>query len=226
MHDKLLGEIENEYNPRMPRAALFALLVAWVLSGALEAQRAGMAFHASAAGPHVRSGFAGQHGSQNRAAARRGFLPSGIRRPNNFGSYFLPYGDSFGNDLPDNDLPGYDLPGEESDAEAATNSPVPPLMIPRTRERLPKSQFIEIPSVANAATPKMPPPAVFILASGERLETRRFVLSASVLSVSIDRQQRNVPLAMLDIRATLSANHERGIDLHIPDDRNEICLSF
>jgi hypothetical protein len=222
VHAELLGEIENEYNPRMPRAALFALLVAWVLSGALEAQRAGMAFHASAAGPHVRSGFVGLAGSQNRAAARRGFLPSGIhRRPYNFGSYFLPYGDSLGNDLPD-----YDLPYEETDAEAATSPPVPPLMIPRTRERLPKSQFIEIPSVANAATPKMPPPAVFILASGERLETRRFVLSASVLSVSIDRQQRNVPLAMLDIRATLSANHERGIDLHIPDDRNEICLSF
>jgi hypothetical protein len=207
----------------MPRAALFALLVAWVLSGALQAQRAGMAFHASAAGPHVRSGFVGLGGSQNRAAARRGFLPSDIhRRPNNFGSYFLPYGDSLGNDLTDYDPPAY----EETDAEAATNTPVPPLMIPRTRERLSKSQFIEIPSVANAATPKMPPPAVFILASGERLEARRFVLSASVLSVSIDRQPRNVPLAMLDIRATLSANHERGIDLHIPDDRNEICLSF
>jgi hypothetical protein len=206
----------------MPRAALFTLLVAWVLSGALEAQRAGMAFHASARGPHVRSAFVGLGGSQNRTAARRGFLPSDIHRPNNFGSYFLPYGDSLGNDLPDYDLPAY----EETDAEAAMNTPVPPLMIPQTRERLPKSQFIEIPSVANAAIPKMPPPAVFILASGERLETRRFVLSASVLSVSIDRQQRNVPLAMLDIRATLSANHERGIDLHIPDDRNEICLSF
>jgi hypothetical protein len=181
-----------------------------------------MAFHASARGPHVRSGFVGLGGSQNRTAARRGFLPSDIHRPNNFGSYFLPYGDSLGNDLPDYDLPAY----EETDAEAAMNTPVPPLMIPQTRERLPKSQFIEIPSVANAAIPKMPPPAVFILASGERLETRRFVLSASVLSVSIDRQQRNVPLAMLDIRATLSANHERGIDLHIPDDRNEICLSF
>ena len=58
------------------------------------------------------------------------------------------------------------------------------------------------------------------------LSTLVVMLSASVLSVSIDRQQRNVPLALLDIRATLSANHERGIDLHIPADRNEICLSF
>jgi hypothetical protein len=143
-------------------------------------------------------------------------LPSRLHRPNNFGSYFLPYGDSLGNDLP-----GY----EQSDAEGATNT-APSLVIPRTPESLPKSQFIEIPSVANATAPKTPPPAVFILADGERLEARRFVLSASLLSVSIDRQQRTVPLSLLDIGATLSANHERGIDLRIPDDRNEISLSF
>ena len=99
-------------------------------------------------------------------------------------------------------------------------------MIQRTPESLPKSQFIEIPSAAHAAAPKMPPPAVFILVNGDRLEARRFLLSASLLSVSIDRQQRTVPLSLLDIGATLSANHERGIDLRIPDDRNEISLSF
>jgi hypothetical protein len=199
----------------MTRAALFTLLVASVLSGALQAQRAGVAFHANAAGPHVRSGFLGQRGS--RVGRGSAFLPSGRRQLNNFGSYFLPYGDSSGNDL---------LGYEQSDAEAAVNSSMPPLLIPRKPDSIPKSQFIEIPSAANAAAPKIPPPAVFILANGERLEARRFVLSASLLSVSIDRQQRNVPLNMLDLQATLSANHERGIDLRIPDDRNEICLSF
>ena len=99
-------------------------------------------------------------------------------------------------------------------------------MIQRTPESLPKSQFIEIPSAANAPAPRMPPPAVFILVNGNRLEARRFLLSASLLSVSIDRQLRTVPLSMLDIGATVSANHERGIDLRIPDDRNEISLSF
>ena len=99
-------------------------------------------------------------------------------------------------------------------------------MIQRTPAPLPKSQFIEIPSAANVPAPKMPPPAVFILASGERLEARRFLLSTSVLSFSVDRQQRTVPLSMLDLGATLNANHERGIDLRIPDDRNEISLSF
>jgi hypothetical protein len=31
---------------------------------------------------------------------------------------------------------------------------------------------------------------------------------------------------MLDIDATVTANRERGIDLRIPADRNEISLSF
>jgi len=70
------------------------------------------------------------------------------------------------------------------------------------------------------------PPTVFILVSGERLETRRFVLTSDFLSISIDRQRRNVPLDMLDINATINTNHDRGIDLRIPDDRNEISVSF
>lgn len=55
---------------------------------------------------------------------------------------------------------------------------------------------------------------------------RRFLLTASVLSFNVDRQQRVVPFDMLDIEATISANHERGIDLRIPADQNEISLSF
>ncbi len=52
------------------------------------------------------------------------------------------------------------------------------------------------------------------------------MLTASNLSVRIDRQQRTVPLDMLDINATITANREQGIDLRIPADRNEISLSF
>lgn len=197
----------------MPRAALITLLVASVLSGALQAQRAGGGFHGTAAGPHVRPGFVRQRGS--RVSSRSGLASSRLRHSNTSGSYFLPYSDSLGND-------GY----EQSDAEVAAYTPPSPPMIQRTPAPLPKSQFIEIPSAANAPAPKMPAPAVFILASGERLEARRFLLSTSVLSFSVDRQQRTVPLCMLDLGATLNANHERGIDLRIPDDRNEISLSF
>ena len=72
----------------------------------------------------------------------------------------------------------------------------------------------------------MLPPTIFILANGERLETRRFLLTASNLSFNIGRQQRTIPLDRLDLDATVAANQERGIDLRIPADRNEISLSF
>jgi len=72
----------------------------------------------------------------------------------------------------------------------------------------------------------MSPLAIFILANGERVETRRFLLTASILTLSIDRRQRDVPFAALDIDATIIANRERGIDLRIPADRNEISLGF
>ena len=195
----------------MSRAALFTLLVASVLSGAVQAQRAGATFHGSASGPHARSGFAGHRGFPNRFVSRRGFPSNGFRR-DGFGSVFLPYYEPF----------GY----EQAEAEGLTNGPVPPVEIPRTAEApIPNAQVIEIPRAANA-TAKELPPTVFILANGERLEARRFVLTASLLSVNIDRRQRTIPLDMLDFNATLTTNHERGIDLRIPDDRNEISVSF
>jgi len=101
-----------------------------------------------------------------------------------------------------------------------------PVVVQRTPETpVPKAQVIEIPGVANPNAKGLPP-TIFILANGERLETRRFVLTASLLSVSIDRQQRTIPFDLLDINATITANHERGIDLRMPGDRNEISISF
>jgi hypothetical protein len=112
--------------------------------------------------------------------------------------------------------------------------PAPPVVIqprdegqPRTPETPPaKPQVIEVSCVANSTAVKTIPPTIFILTNGERLETRRFVLTASNLSASVDRHHRTIPLDMLDINATIAANRERGIDLPIPADRNEISLSF
>jgi len=212
------------YNVLMSRAAFFTLLVA-LLSGSLQGQRGGARFQGNAAGLPVRSGFVGQRGFPNRFSARRGIFPSRFHlRDDRFGPifvpYFFPYDDSF----------GY----EEPYAEAVPHEPVPSVVIlqpdewkSRTPEPpIPKAQVIEIPSVADSTAARVLLPTVFILANGERLETRRYVLTASNLSVSIDRQPRTIPLDMLDINATITANHERGIDLQIPADRNEISLSF
>jgi hypothetical protein len=195
----------------MQRAALFTLLVASVLSGSLYAQRAGATFHGNAARSPGRSGFVGRSGSSHR------FLPRDSHFHRNgagavLDPYFVPYDEPF----------GYEQPETE-----AVRGPMPPVVVPQTpAPPVPKAQVIEIPVAANASAAKMLPPTIFILASGERLETRRFLLTASNLSFSIDRQQRTIPLDRLDLDATIAANQERGIDLRIPADRNEISLSF
>jgi len=76
------------------------------------------------------------------------------------------------------------------------------------------------------AAAKPVPSAIFILTSGERVETSRFLLRANDLSVTVNRQQRTIPLDKVDLDATIAANHERGIDLEVPTDVNQITLRF
>ena len=105
-------------------------------------------------------------------------------------------------------------------------APAPSVVVrPTVAPPIPRAQVIEIPGNKNAIV-RVLPPTIFVLASGERLEARRYVLTASNLSLSIGRQERIVPLDVLDIDATVAANHVRGIDLRIPESRNEISLSF
>jgi hypothetical protein len=194
----------------MLRAALFTLLAASILGGAAQAQHAGSGFHG---GPKARpghSGIGGRRGLQNRPLSRRGLQRGGFY--DGYGSFFLPY----------DEASGYD----QSDAETPNAPERRVFAMQRQEPPVPKSQVIEIPRVAGSAAAKEPPPTIFVLASGERLETRRFVLTANLLTVNIDRQRRTVPLDKLDINATLSSNRDRGIDLRIPDDRNEISVSF
>jgi hypothetical protein len=191
----------------MLRAALCALLVVSALGVSLQAQRA-------------RAAGIGPTGQLARSVQRRGF-PNGLLRSHsrrdfdNLGSFFFPYSEPFGE--------------EQTDAEG--NEIAPPSASlqsrgPASEPRAHKPLVIEIPSATNLAPDKVAPLTVFILANGERLETQRFVLTASNLSIDNDRQQRTVPTAMLDINATINANRDRGIDLRVPYDRNEISLSF
>jgi hypothetical protein len=200
----------------MPRAALFALLVASLLEGSLQAQRATAGFHGgSAARSSARSGFVGHHGLPNRFLSSRSHFGH-----DRFGSVFLPY------------FFPYDEPIEYDQPMAAAVEN--PAAIPQSDARQsrtpepppPKAQVIEIQSAPNSTAAKMLPPTIFILTSGERLETRRYVLTESRVSVTIDRRQHTIPLDKLDINATITANQERGIDLFIPTDRNEISVSF
>jgi hypothetical protein len=44
------------------------------------------------------------------------------------------------------------------------------------------------------------------------------------LRIDAHGNPRTIPMAALDLKATTAANHERGIDLKIPTNPNEILL--
>ena len=206
----------------MYRAVLFALLAISVLAAPLSAQRGGGGGHAG--GGHGAGGHtAGVPGHPGAGGRRAGF---GSRRfdgeRGGWNNYGYGYGD-YPYFFPD-DYEG----GQDNDAPA--DRPPAPIVVQRVREErspkpLPPAQVIEIPSTGPAAAKSLPP-TVFILTNGERLESDRYVLTANSLSVNVHRSLRTIPLDMLDIEATLAANRDRGVDLRIPNDRNEISLRF
>lgn len=73
------------------------------------------------------------------------------------------------------------------------------------------------------ATPT--PPAVFILSSGERLESTHYLVSSDSVQVEVGDKQRTIPLSALNVDATVTANRARGIDLKIPT-KGQIMLGF
>ena len=176
-----------------------------------------------AAGVPAHGGFVGHRGISRGSHLHRGISNFGFRRRHDgFGAGFFPY--FFPDDEPFWDEPTYTY--------EAASEPAPPLIIeergdgqPRMREEPPpKPKVIEIPLDGNPSRAKTVPPTVFILTDGERLESRRFLLTTTNLSISIDHHERIIPFAMLNLDATAVANRERGIDLNIPADRNEITL--
>lgn len=195
----------------MSRMTLFALLVFSLLSGPVQAQRGGAGSRGAAGRP-----FGGRSFS-SRSFATAGFRRNGWRN-GNFGYFGLFDFDDYGEPLQYG----------QTEFDGPTNGPMPlPPMARRAPEPpLPKGELIEVPGAENAAAAKVLPPTIFVLTNGERLESRRFVLTASVLSVRVGREQRNIPVQNLNIDATVATNRERGVDLRIPDDRSEVSLSF
>jgi hypothetical protein len=130
----------------------------------------------------------------------------------------------------DDSYDGYD--GEEAGPPEEYGPPLMPApvmaqggnMRPRRVPTGPK--ITEVPVTAGSAASAPPPPALFILANGERIETRQYLVTYDQVQLTVDRQARTIPLSMLDMNATLAADRQRGIDLRIPAGRNEISLGF
>ena len=107
-----------------------------------------------------------------------------------------------------------------------------PLVRVRDESHLPQpapplpAQVIEIPNTAASAQRKPLPATVFVLTTGERFETQRYLLTANSISLTVQRDQKTIPLQMVDLDATIAANRDRGVNLRIPNDRNEISVRF
>jgi len=217
------------YNAGMVRAAGYTLLVALLLTGSLEAQRAGGMLQGHVVGLPARSGSAEQRGFSHELPPPRGlgngFFPghSHHHHHGGYGAALFPYFP------PDGEAFWYG----QAEPEEMTAEPEMPVGVERGdmgqwwRRELPpiKPKLIEVPTSRNATAAKVLP-TVFILTDGEQVESRRFLLTANNLSVSIDRHERIIPIEMLNLDATVAANRKRGVDLRIPSDPNEISLSF
>ena len=123
----------------------------------------------------------------------------------------------------------------QADSEPATNAPVSPIIVSVQPQQAPpparevpaaKPLVIDVPSAVDSAAAKPLPPAIFILATGQRLEAQRYMLTAEKLYVTIDRRQLTFPLASLDLDRTIAANRDRAVNLRIPAERSEISLGF
>ncbi len=117
--------------------------------------------------------------------------------------------------------------------EPVVNVAPPPIVVvaspeaaqPPTAPSTAKAQIIEVSGPENVRD-RPQQAAIFVLQSGERIEASRFLLTADFLQVSVGRNLRRVPFEAIDVPATLAANQQRGVQLKIPSDPNEVSLNF
>jgi thiol-disulfide isomerase/thioredoxin len=88
-------------------------------------------------------------------------------------------------------------------------------------------KVIDVPQTGSRGAPLKPSPkTVFVFKNGERLEVDHYSIDAGVLHLTKDGQQRAVALSTLDIKSSLDVNHERGVELKIPQSRSEVTIAF
>jgi thiol-disulfide isomerase/thioredoxin len=88
------------------------------------------------------------------------------------------------------------------------------------------AKLIDIPGGQSAALAKPLPPTVFVLKTGEKLEAEHYAIMGDSVRIDAHGNKRIIPIAALDVKSTTAANHERGIELKIPTNPNEVYLGF
>jgi hypothetical protein len=221
----------------MRRSRLLVLMVLVLSAALLQAQRAGGGFRGGARMP-------GGGGFQT--GPRNGFFPGhpgGFHRDRGFGTVWLPwyspywdYWDGpFAWDFPVWDyvnFPPSDSTWRGPSYQQSANTTSPQVIVVEKGDPRPPAppqeppKLIELPQSKEAPVAKQSPPTLFILKDGGRLESRRYLLTDQSLKIEDGRQQHTIPVSALDLDATIAANHERGIEVTIPRDRNTVFLGF
>jgi len=206
----------------MQRSVLFALLtVSLLVAAPTQAQKVGGGFRSGSA--RVLGGNGPRFGS--RPGFPNGSFPRHLGY-GHFGDYGLGYAPLY--------YPYWEGEPFEYYPEPTVDVTSPPVLVVQSRDDyrpaapIPESpKLIEVPQMERAGAMLKPqPPTLFVLKNGDRLETRRYTLAADSLHVEINRQQRTILLDKLDLDATIAVNRERGIDIQVPTDRNQIFLGF
>ena len=86
--------------------------------------------------------------------------------------------------------------------------------------------LIEVQGGSSAPPSKPLPPTVFVLKGGERLEARHYTIMGGLVHITEAGKRRSVPLTDLDLKTTVALNHDRGIELKIPTNPNQIVLGM
>lgn len=221
------------------RRSLLAVITCVIFgAGMLQAQRGGGGAAHGGSGAHGAIGH-GPAASRGGAGFNGGFGGNGFRRRgygNGYGYGLWPgYYGGYGLDW---DLPYWDYvnfpptdagPGPDNQADGNAYG-LAPRQAAAMRERAPAApvqspKVIEIP-LPNDAVVRPQPPALFVLTNGEKLESRRYVLSADSLQIDVNRKQRTIPISQLNVDATIAANQQRGLDMSIPQDRSSLFVGF
>lgn len=227
---------------RLTIAATFAVLGATLFASPAPAQVRGM--RASPASPRARSSFKlrGREGlarqSQRRFLNESGFL---------FPPYFYP-DDEF--DYEPEAPPAQTGVAQPAQSPAPAASPIEPLLLENHDGqwvRVPTGNQMAItqtdslqtsnlqPGIAQPAYAAPPltklPPAVIVFRDGHMEEMGKYLIQGDFLYAASDywttgSWTRKIPLAELDIPASLKLNKERGAKFNLPSAPNEVVVRF
>ncbi len=135
----------------------------------------------------------------------------------------------------DQKQPGQQEPGQKQAGEgkqatdkeqAAGGKPGEQAAAPEQPPKPSGMKVIDIPPDKSSHPGQPVPKAVFVLTSGERLESDRYTMDTKYLHVAVEGEERIVAMSAVDVQATESANRARGIDLKIPTSKSEVFVSF